>query len=337
MRIIIIGDGIAGLSAAITAAVNGAEVFIYSHSMSAHSQSVMAEGGINAALNTKGENDSPAIHKDDTIKAGCFLADEKAVEDLTNAAPDLVRYLGNRGVVFNRDENGNINLRPFGGQSKIRTAFANAGIGRQIVFALLGELRKRIAAGNVSIIVTKDFVTPLLGNDGQIVGAVFKDRTTLETEAVAADAVVVCSGGMAGFFKRCTGSLLNDGNVTASLFTAGAKLANLEMIQYHPTTITTSKKQMLISESARGEGGRLFTIRNGERWYFMDEWYPEKGSLMPRDVVSRAIYKVTHDMHLGIDGGDAVGLDCTVLSSSVISERLHEIWKKVHLYLGKDI
>lgn len=336
MKILIIGGGIAGLSAAITAADGGADVLLYAHNSPMNSQSVMAEGGINAALNLKGQDDSPEIHKEDTMKAGCWLADEKAVDDLTKAAPDLIRYLGNRGVVFNRDEKGNINQRAFGGQSKIRTAFAHSGIGRQIVNALTGEMRKRIASGKINIAVTKDFLTPILGKNRRVIGAVFRDTETHLPEVVVADAVIACSGGLTGIFGRATGSSLNDGNVTATLFTAGVKLANLEMIQYHPTTISTPLKQMLISESARGDGGRLFTFKDGKRWYFMDEWYPEKGSLMPRDVVSRSIYKVTHDLHLGINGGNDVGLDCTMLPEKIFTTNLLEICNKTKKFIGID-
>ena len=160
-KIIIIGAGLAGLSAAITLAKEGIGSVLVSSHPSERAQSVMAEGGINAALNTKGEGDSPEKHFEETLKAGRFIADEKAVRELTYAAPDVVRELERFGVCFNRDERGHIDLRNFGGQKYKRTAFAKSDSGKQIMTALIDKVRGLEAEGIVERLCNHDFVTLL--------------------------------------------------------------------------------------------------------------------------------------------------------------------------------
>lgn len=168
------------------------------------------------------------------------------------------------------------------------------------------------------------------------VGAVSEDTATGTLSTVTSDAVIVASGGLGGLFPGHTGSRLSDGSVSAALFQKGVEMANLEMIQYHPTTVETPAKHMLISESPRGEGGRLFTFRDGKRWYFMEEWYPELGNLMPRDIISRAIYKACHDMNLGIGGKNTVGLELEHLPEHIRNDRLKEITDLCTTYLHRD-
>ena len=214
-HILVVGNGLAGMTAAIRAAELGCNVTVASKSEPARSQSVMAGGGINAALNTKGENDSVSSHAEDTIKAGVNLADEKAVEEMTSSAPSLVEGLAKRGVVFDRDGDGNIDLRNFGGQKKKRTAYAKSGIGKQLVSGLSSELRRKEAEGLVVSRISLRFVSPVM-HEGRCIGAVFqKDDGSFE--AIKADAVIAASGGMGGIFDRHTGSALSDGSVTAAL------------------------------------------------------------------------------------------------------------------------
>ena len=355
-HILVVGNGLAGMTAAIRAAELGCNVTVVSKSEPARSQSVMAGGGINAALNTKGENDSIFEHAEDTIKAGVFLADEKAVEEMTANAPSIVEGLAKRGVVFDRDVDGNINLRYFGeqkkmrtayatssignialryfgGQKKMRTAYAKSGIGKQLVSGLSSELRRKEAEGKVVSRISLRFVSPVM-HEGRCIGAVFqKDDGSFE--AIKADAVIAASGGMGGIFDRHTGSALSDGSVTAALFVKGAEAANLEMIQYHPTTIETPAKNILVTEAARGEGGRLFTMRDGKRWYFMEEWYPEGKNLMPRDIVSRSIHKVCMD-GFGLDGKYQVGLELETLPKDTVYKKLMEVSELSKKYLGID-
>ncbi len=334
-HILVIGCGLAGISAAIRCAERNNSVTILAPARPDRSQSVLAAGGINAALNTKDQHDSPAEHAEDTLRAGVFLADPAAVAGLTNAAPELVANLGRRGIVFNRDRDGNIDLRAFGGQKKMRTAFSRSGIGRQLIAGLSAELMRHEAAGNIRFLDHHRFVSPVF-QDARCIGAIAQDTVTGDHTAITAEAVIAASGGLGGLFPKHTGSSLSDGSVSAALFRKGVEMANLEMNQFHPTTVETPAKHMLISESARGEGGRLFTFRNKERWYFMEEWYPELGNLMPRDVVSRSIYQVCHDLQLGINGKNVVGLQLEHLPKKVLNERLREITELCQRYLHLD-
>ncbi len=326
MNVIVVGSGIAGLCAAIKASDLGADVTLISPNYSETSQSVMAMGGINASLNTKGENDSIQKHYEDTINGGCEINNLKAVERLTSDAPDIIRWLSSIGVSFTRDENSNVDLRYFGGQKLARTAYAGARTGKQIVSALIALCRKKEAYGSVNRLVGWRFLSLIL--DGKrCLGIICINEDTREIRAFEGN-VVLASGGYNKLFGKTSGSVLNDGYVTARALAQGVRLANLEMIQYHPTTVKTSSKRMLITEAARGEGGKLFVVRDGKPWYFMREWYPEFGELMPRDVVSRSIFKAS-------DGGkQEVFLDITHLSENTIKVKLDEVYDVCRKYLN---
>ncbi|MHC1722783.1 MAG: FAD-dependent oxidoreductase [Aminipila sp.] len=334
-EIIIIGNGLAGLSAAITAAELGAKVTLVSQNPPERSQSVMAAGGINASLNTKGEDDSKQQHYADTLKSGCGLADSEAVLDMVNAAPDIIKQLSRIGVIFSRDNNGNINLRYFGGQKKMRTVFSNSGIGKQLMCGLAQETRKLSVKGNITLKENYKFLSIII-DEGICLGGVFADNITGKLTAITGDAVILATGGMNGIFGDTTGSLLSDGSATAAVFRQGAKLGNCEMIQYHPTTVKTNSKCMLISEAARGEGGRLFTYKENEKWYFMEEWFPSDGNLAPRDIVSKSIYRVCNDLNLGIFGKNQVYLDISFLPKEKILTELKEIYDLCKTYLKID-
>ena len=257
--IIIIGAGLAGLSAVLQAAENGCNVKLVSSLPSERAQSVMAEGGINAALNTKDENDSPEEHFTDTIKAACGLADPNAVWGMTQAAPELVHWLLKLGVKFNMSGYDDVDLRNFGGQKKKRTAFAQSDTGKQIMTAMIDAVRRKEASGMVERFSHHSFLTlRLCGNI--CCGCVIRDEYSQETVELPGDAVIVATGGMHGLFGNTTGSLSNTGEVTAELFRLGVPLANGEMIQYHPTTVKCGGKRMLISEAAREMTKKLGSI-----------------------------------------------------------------------------
>lgn len=333
--IIVVGNGLAGLTAAITCAEAGARILLCSSNQPERSQSVMAEGGINAALDIKGENDSPTQHMADTLRAGCDLADPSAVEGLTKAAPEIIAWADRLGTVFNRDEQGRVDQRYFGGQKKMRTAYANAGIGRQLMAALSRHSRKLESEGRLTVREDLRLLSAAIGERG-CCGGVFLPVTGGEPLAIASDSLILCSGGLGGIFGNNTGSVLSDGAAAASLFCQGAAMADLEMIQYHPTTVQGLGKRLLISEAARGEGGRLFTYKDGRPWFFMEEWFPEGGNLMPRDVVSRSIYKVVRELGLGVDGQDKVLLDISFLPKATLEGKLGEICRTCRTFLGLD-
>ncbi len=284
-RVIIIGSGAAGLSAAIALAEENVPSLIIQEMPSWRAQSNMAEGGINAAIDTMGQGDSPDLHEAETYKAGRFLACREAVHRITHAAPDIVRTLYRWGMAFNINPDGTIQQRPFGGQTKKRTCFASASTGKQLVYTLSTRARQFEADHMIRRLTGYKFLK-LITKEDKAQGVLICEKGTAHISYVPASAVILASGGMNGLFGNATGSVLNTGHVTAAMLAEGLPMANLEMIQYHPTTVKLHGKNMLITEAVRGEGGRLFVEQGGERYYFMEDKYP-LGNLMPRDVVAR--------------------------------------------------
>ena len=321
-HILIIGAGLSGLCCALRLAAQGIRATLVSPYPSERSQSVMAAGGINAAL---GEGDSPALHAEDTLRAGGDIADPQAVRALCEAAPGIVGWLSSLGVVFNRDGD-RVALRAFGGQSRNRTAYAGAATGKQVMSALIREARRHEAEGTIVRCLGRQFHSALM-RDGRCYGAILYNEKTQKTEAVLADAVVIATGGQNQLFGKTTGSTQCDGYAAAKLYEQGVRLSNLEFIQYHPTTVETPQKRMLISEAARGEGGRLYYMDGDRRVYFMEERYGARGNLMPRDVVAKCIY----------DAPSRVYLDLAFLGKEVIGSRLSEVAEVCRKYADIDI
>ena len=321
-HVLIIGSGLSGLSCAVALAEKGVRSTLVSPYPSERAQSVMAAGGINASL---GKDDSPAIHAEDTLKSGGNIAEKEAVWGLCSAAPEIVRWLESLGVVFSRDDNGEVALRAFGGQSRNRTVYAGASTGKQIMTALIREARKYECSGLICRLLGRQFHSALIEN-GKCYGALLYNENTRKIETIYADAVVAASGGQNVLFGKTTGSTQCDGYVAAKLYEQGAQLKNLEFIQYHPTTVETPQKRMLISEAARGEGGRLYYMENDRRVYFMEDLYGERGNLMPRDIVSKCIY----------DAPSQVYLDIAFLGERLINNRLFEVAEICQKYAGID-
>ena len=334
-RIVIVGSGLAGVSAAIRCAEAGLPVALYSPMPPTHSQSVMAMGGIAAALNHAGDGDDAEQHFKDTMAGGLYLADPNAVRGLTLGAPDVISCLEGYGALFSRTPEGIIEQRNFGGHSKRRTAFCGAQTGRQLMSALVMRLRALEAENRVVQLFGYRFIRAAVDEDGRCVGCVLMDEFLLTTLAIECRALIIATGGMNGVYDGAVGSAANDGIATASLLTQGVEMANLEFVQFHPTTVETPSKRMLISEAARGDGGRLYTPRDGEPWYFMEEYHPGKGNLAPRDVVSREIYKLCK-AGLGVDGGKRVFLDIRRLGAEAIRTRLDEVDFICRTYLRID-
>ena len=330
MRVIIIGAGLAGLSAAITLSKENIESALVSMQASERAQSVMAEGGTNGALNTMGENDTPEEHFQDTLKAGAFIGDRKAIYGLTRTAPEILRELIDMGVPFNT-KGETVQQRNFGGQKKKRTAYAKSSTGKALMSALIDEARKYEAKGLIERYPHHEFEELVL-EDGICRGAVLRDLYSGNLTVLKGPVIMAC-GGLNGMFPEVTtGTVGNTGDAAATLFAQGVRFSNLEMIQYHPTTMRIPGKCCLVSEAARGEGGRLFIMRGGERWYFMEEKYPELGNLMPRDVVTRESFFAMQDENCG----GQVYLDMHHLSDTIWKQNLSDLREEIQHYLGID-
>ena len=329
-KVNIVGAGLSGLSAAITLARNGIACNLISSQPSERAQSVMAEGGINASMNTMGENDTIEEHYQDTMRGGCFLEAEHAVRNLTENAPDVVRDLVSMGVPFN-SENGRMIQRNFGGQKKKRTSYAKSSTGKIIMSALIDEARKYEVSGLITRYPHHRVIGLEIDNN-ELRSIRVIDSFTKKISDFSGT-TILCSGGMNGFFEGVTtGTTQNTGDLDAIAFQNGVTFANLEFIQYHPTTVGISNKRMLISEAARGEGGRLFIYRNGQPWYFMEEKYPVLKNLMPRDVVSREIIFAKQEE--GCTG--EVYLDMTGLDESIWKNKLSDLREEIISYLYVD-
>ena len=322
-HVLIIGGGLSALSCAIELAEKGIRSTVASPYPSERAQSVMAAGGINAAI---GASDLPEIHAEDTLKSGGNIASREAVLGLCSDAGEIISKLERLGVVFSRDASGKVALRAFGGQSRNRTAYAGASTGKQIMTALIREMRRYEASKTVTRLLGVQFYSALI-KDNTCYGALLLSEKTHEIKTVYADAVVIASGGQNLLFGKTTGSTQCDGYAVAKLYEQGALLKNLEFIQYHPTTVETPQKRMLISEAARGEGGRLYYLDNGKRVYFMEDLYGERGNLMSRDVVSKCIY----------DAPSQVYLDIAFLGEKLINSRLFEVAEICRKYAGIDV
>ncbi|MBR4808634.1 MAG: FAD-binding protein [Lachnospiraceae bacterium] len=325
-KVLIIGSGIAGLSCAIDCAGMGIEVTLVSPFPSERAQSVLAAGGINAVTDHCDEGDSIDAHISDTLKGGCNIAGKEAVKGLCSGAPDIIKRLEKLGTVFSTDLDGNVSRRAFGGQSYKRTCYCGASTGKQIVTALVMEARRFEGMGLITRRLWMDFYSALI-KDGVCYGAILYNEATVSFETMRADFVVIATGGQNALFGKTTGSTMCDGYVAGKLFMQGVELKNLEFIQYHPTTIETAQKKMLISEAVRGEGGRLYYEEAGKKVYFMEEMYGERGNLMPRDVVSRCMSET----------GRNIFLDISFLGKEEILKRIPEVYDLCMKYLGLDI
>ncbi len=334
LNVIVLGTGISGLMAAITLARAGTAVTMISYYEAMRSASCMAQGGINAA--ELRENDTPKQHFMDTISGGAWLADQKPVMEMCKFAPEIISMYDNLGVSFNRHADGLPDARFFGGTKFRRTHYADTTSGFQILSALDGQARRYEEKGLIKRIIGRDFVSALIDSNGHCHGCIVQNIYTMKLEAYTGTALVVATGGYASIYGWATTAMLSNGSVTGQLLIQGIPVANPEFVQFHPTSIADGDKPRLISESARGEGGRLWVPRNGKPWYFMEEMYPELGNLATRDVTSRAIYKVVVDMGLGVDGKRQVNLDITHLSKEVKERKLSNIIELYYKFTGED-
>ena len=347
-RIIVVGGGLAGLAAVIKIAEAGGTVDLFSIVPVKRSHSVCAQGGINAAKNLKGEGDTTDKHFDDTIYGGDFLANQTPVKAMCEAAPGIIDLLDRMGVPFNRTPEGLLDFRRFGGTLYNRTAFAGATTGQQLLYALDEQVRRYESAGLVKKYEGWEFLSAVLDSRGAARGITALDLRTMELRSFPAEAIILATGGNGALFGKSTNSVVCTGSAQSAIFQQGAYYANGEFIQVHPTCIPGEDKLRLMSESARGEGGRVWVPRTkgesrpikqipeSDRWYFLEEWYPKYGNLVPRDVATRAIHRVVYEYGLGLDGQPMVYLDLTHIDRATLDRKLGGILDIYEKFVGVD-
>ena len=335
-KIIIVGGGLSGLMATIKVCELGGEVDLFSYCPVKRSHSLCAQGGINACMDTKGEHDSVYEHFDDTVYGGDFLADQVAVKGMVEAAPKLIKMFDRMGVPFTRTPEGNLDLRNFGGQKNKRTCFAGSTTGQQLLYALDEQVRRWEVKGGVKKYEFWEFIRIIKNKDGICRGIVAQNMNSMEIKSFPADVVILATGGPGQVFGRCTASTICNGSAVSAVYQQGAHIGNPEFIQIHPTAIPGSDKNRLMSEACRGEGGRVWVYRDGKPWYFLEDMYPAYGNLVPRDVASRAIFKVCVHMGLGIDGENRVYLDLSHIDPHYLERKLGGILEIYMDFVGKD-
>jgi succinate dehydrogenase / fumarate reductase flavoprotein subunit len=343
-RVVVVGGGLAGLAAAMQLAEQGVNVDLVSMVPVKRSHSVCAQGGINSVNDTtRQEGDSEWKHFDDTVYGGDFLQHQPPVKEMCDWAPRVIDLLDRLGVPFNRTAEGFRDQRRFGGTLYRRTAFAGATTGQQLIYALDEQCRRWESDGLVTKYEYWEFLGPVLDESGICRGVIIQDMFSMEIRALRADAVVMAHGGCGLIYGRSTMSMICTGGAAGRCYTAGAKYANGEFIQVHPTAIPGTDKLRLMSESARGEGGRVWvprkaqdsrdplTIPDNERWYFLEDRYPEYGNLVPRDIATREIFDVCVNEGLSVEKDRlCVYLDLTHLPSKTHDklEGILEIYEK---------
>ncbi|CAH1209295.1 Fumarate reductase flavoprotein subunit [Paenibacillus allorhizoplanae] len=335
-KIIVVGGGLAGLMATIKAAEAGVHVQLFSLVPVKRSHSVCAQGGINGAVNTKGEGDSTWEHFDDTVYGGDFLANQPPVKALCDAAPGIIHLMDRMGVMFNRTPEGLLDFRRFGGTKYHRTAFAGATTGQQLLYALDEQVRRWETAGLVTKFEHWEFLGSVIDDEGVCRGIAAQDLRSMEIQTFPADAVILATGGPGIIFGKTTNSVINTGTAASAVYQQGVKYANGEMIQIHPTAIPGDDKLRLMSESARGEGGRIWTYKDGKPWYFLEEKYPAYGNLVPRDIATREIFSVCIDQKLGINGENMVYLDLSHKDPKELDIKLGGIMEIYEKFMGDD-
>jgi succinate dehydrogenase / fumarate reductase flavoprotein subunit len=347
LKIAIVGGGLAGLAAAMKIAEAGHEVDLISVVPVKRSHSVCAQGGINGAVNTKGEGDSPAKHLDDTVYGGDFLANQPPVKRMCDMAPQIIYLFDRMGVPFSRTKEGLLDFRRFGGTLHHRTAFAGASTGQQLLYALDEQVRKWEVAGKVNKYEGWEMLSLVLDDHQVCRGLIAMNLQSLELKAFQADAVIMATGGPGLIFGKSTNSMTCTGSAVSACYQQGARYANGEFIQVHPTSIPGEDKLRLMSESARGEGGRVWVPRaeddkrsprdipESERWYFLEEKYPAYGNLVPRDIATREIFQVCLEGK-GVHGENQVYLDLTHIPAETLTERLGAILEIYEMFVGDD-
>ncbi|MEN0109711.1 MAG: succinate dehydrogenase flavoprotein subunit [Planctomycetota bacterium] len=349
-RVLVVGGGLAGLACTMRLAELGVRVDLMSLVPVKRSHSACAQGGINSVNDlTRQQGDDEWKHFDDTVYGGDFLQHQPPVKEMAYWAPKVIDLMDRLGVPFNRTQEGFRDQRRFGGTLYKRTAFAGATTGQQLLYALDEQVRRRKAEGLVTMWEGWDFLGPVLDDNGECRGALAQNLVTMQIRTFKADAVVVASGGCGLLYGRSTMSMACNGSAASRCVQAGVKYANGEFIQVHPTAIPGADKCRLMSESARGEGGRVWVPRTpqdsrspgdipeGERYYFLEERYPEYGNLVPRDIATREIYDVCVNDGLSVEAATpCVYLDLTHIGRAELDRKLGGILHIYEKFVGVD-
>ena len=349
-RVLVIGGGLAGLSATMRLAELGVHVDIVSLVPVKRSHSVCAQGGINSVnAVTRQQGDNEYKHLDDTVYGGDFLQHQPPVKEMADWAPRIIDLMDRLGVPFNRTPEGFRDQRRFGGTLYKRTSFAGATTGQQLLYSLDEQVRRWEAEGRVKKWEFWDFLEPVMDDDGRCIGAVCQDMVTMKFKAFSADAVILASGGCGLLYGRSTMSMICTGSAVSRAYKAGVKYGNAEFIQVHPTAVPGADKLRLMSESARGEGGRVWVPRKAqdardpkdipvaERYYFLEERYPEYGNLVPRDIATREIFDICTTDGLSVDKDRlCVYLDLTHIPRETLDRKLGGILEIYEKFQGVD-
>ncbi len=356
-RVIVVGGGLAGLAGTIRIAEAGIPVDLFSLVPVKRSHSVCAQGGINACNEiARQQGYSEFEHFDETIYGGDFLAHQPPVYEMAHMAPRIIDLLDRMGVPFNRTYEGQRDLRLFGGSLYKRTHFAGATTGQQLIYALDEQVRRYEFEGKVTKYEHWEFLWPVIDPDGACRGIVAQDLRSMQIRAFRADAVVMATGGCGLVFGKSTNSVMCTGAAAARCFQAGVKYANPEFIQVHPTAIPGADKLRLMSESARGEGGRVWVpgikgpngwgkhpdsgrdprqIPESERYYFLEEKYPAYGNIVPRDIATREIFSMCL-AGMGVGAGRMVYLDLSFKPREELERKLGGIIEIYRKFVGED-
>ena len=336
--VLIIGTGSAGLRAAIEAHDAGASILIISKSTKGDPHTVLARGGINAALGTMDPEDNWMVHAADTLREGVFLADYERVEILCKNAPDAVNELVNWGARFHREKDGRLTQRFFGAHTYRRTVFYGDWTGKEIIRVLMDQIQQRKIE-----IIDNVYITKLLKSDdvneevptGEVKGALGIDIEKKEIRIFECKSLILATGGYTRVYSVSSSRISeNYGEGVALAYEAGADLVDMEMVQFHPTGMVWPEKALgtLATEAICGEGGILLNSK-GER--FMKNYYPERMELGPRDIVARANFNEIVDGRGTEHGG--VWLDITHLSKDKILDRLPTMFEQFKNIAGIDI
>jgi succinate dehydrogenase / fumarate reductase, flavoprotein subunit len=366
-RVVVVGGGLAGLTTVLKLCEAGVAVDLFSLVPVKRSHSVCAQGGINASVNTKGEGDSPQVHLEETAYGGDFLANQPPIKGMADAAPGIIFMLDRMGVPFNRTPEGLLDFRRFGGTLFHRTAFAGATTGQQLLYALDEQVRRYETVDvedDKGIVIPGekmvrkfefwDFLSVVQDENGKAVGIIAQDLKSMDIESFPGDAVCIATGGPGVVFGKSTNSIINTGTAAGAIYKQGACYGNGEFIQIHPTAIPGADKLRLISESARGEGGRVWVPKDAkerrrgkdvpekDREYFLENKYPGYGNLVPRDIAARELFLKCFHEGKGVYNERSqkneleVYLDLTHIPEPTLRRKLAGILEIYEKFVGED-